>query len=65
MRGGRLEGQTTLSQIAGRDLQAANQVGQAPQVTITKTTLSGSAYRLLVAPYSIDVFQIPVAESAK
>ncbi|MGB8479316.1 MAG: hypothetical protein WCE63_10800 [Acidobacteriaceae bacterium] len=58
--GVRLEGQPTLWQIAGKDWQAADQVGQAPQVRITKTPVSGSAYRLSVAPISVDVFRFPV-----
>ena len=59
--GVRLEGQPTLWQIAGKDWQAADQVGQAPQVRITKALVSGSAHRLTVAPISVDVFRIPVA----
>lgn len=56
----RLEGQPTLWQITGRDLQAADQVGQAPQVSITKTVVGGSADRLSVAPISVDVYRFPV-----
>jgi alpha-L-arabinofuranosidase len=59
--GVRLEGQPALWQITGSNLQAADQVGQPPQVTITKTTVTGSAHTLPVAPLSVDVFRIPVA----
>lgn len=59
--GVRLAGQPTLWQITGQDLQAADQVGQAPQVTITKTTVRRSAHTLSVAPISVDVYRFPVA----
>jgi alpha-N-arabinofuranosidase len=59
--GVRLLGQPTLWQITGKDLQAADQVGQAPQVSIAKTQASGSAHRLSVAPISVSVYRIPVA----
>jgi alpha-L-arabinofuranosidase len=60
--GGRLQGQPTLWQITGKDLQAADQVGQAPQVTITKATVTGSAHKLSVAPMSVDVYQFPLEQ---
>ena len=60
--GVRLAGQPTLSQITGKTLQSEDQVGQAPQVAITKTTVSGSAHNLSVAPISVNIYQFPVAE---
>lgn len=58
--GVRMEGQPTMWRITGKDLQAADAVGQPPQVTITKTVVSDPAHRLSVAPNSISVFRIPV-----
>jgi alpha-L-arabinofuranosidase len=60
--GARLEGQPTLWQITGKDLQAADQVGQAPQVTITKTMVRGSGHQLSVAPISVNVYRFPVEQ---
>ena len=58
--GVRLEGQPTLWQITGKDLQAADQVGQAPQVTIKKSTVGGPARDLSVAPISVNVYRFAV-----
>ncbi|MGB8477454.1 MAG: alpha-N-arabinofuranosidase [Acidobacteriaceae bacterium] len=58
--GVRLQGQPTLWQITGKDLQAADQVGQAPLVAITRSTVSGSVHRLSVAPISVDIYRFPV-----
>ncbi|MGB7198933.1 MAG: alpha-N-arabinofuranosidase, partial [Acidobacteriaceae bacterium] len=57
-----LQGQPTVWQITGKNLQAADQVGQTPQVTITRSTVSGSPQRLTVAPISIDVYRFAVAQ---
>ena len=63
--GVKLEGPPTLWHITGKDLKAANQVGQPPQVTILTVKINGSAQKLSVAPISISIFQIPVASSAQ
>lgn len=63
--GTRLEGAPTLWQMTGKDLQAADRVGQQPQVTIKKIAISGSQHTLSVAPISINIFQFPVAQSAQ
>lgn len=63
--GARPEGTTTEWQMTGKDLQAADQVGQAPQVTIRMASLNGSPHQLSVAPISITIFRIPVAQSAQ
>ena len=57
-----LEGHPTLWRITGKNLQAADQVGQAQQVSITRTKVSSSAHNLSVAPISVDIYQFPVAE---
>jgi alpha-N-arabinofuranosidase len=58
----RLQGQPTLRQITGKNLQAADQVGQASQVTIIRRTVSGSPKSLTVVPISIDVYRFAVAQ---
>ncbi|HEU5350858.1 MAG TPA: alpha-N-arabinofuranosidase [Terracidiphilus sp.] len=63
--GVRPEGRPTLWQITGKDLQAADKVGQSPQVTITQTMVDGSEHSLSVAPISISIFRIPVAQRAQ
>jgi len=56
----RLKGEPALWQITGKDLQASDQVRQAPQVRITKTTVTGSLQELSVAPISVNVYRFPV-----
>ncbi len=63
--GVRLKGRPTLRQITGKDLQAADKVGQSPQVTITQALVDGSKGQLSVAPISISIFRIPVAQPAQ
>lgn len=58
--GVRLGGQPALWRITGNSLQAADQVEQAPQVTITKTNVSGSAHTLSVAPNSVNIYRFAV-----
>jgi len=60
--GARLAGRPTLWQITGKDLQAMDQVGQPPQVTITKTTVTAPARKLSVAPISADIYRFPVEQ---
>lgn len=60
--GVRLKSQSTLWQITGKDSQATDEVGQAPQVRITKTTLSGPAQKLSVAPTSVDIYRFAVEQ---
>jgi alpha-N-arabinofuranosidase len=60
--GVQMKGQPILWQVTSKELQATDQIGQAPQVSITKTTLSGSAHTLSVAPISVDVYRFPVEQ---
>lgn len=63
--GTRIEGPSTLWQITGKDLQAADRVGQAPQVSIRKIALGGTTHNIAVAPISIGIYQFPVAQDAQ
>jgi len=60
--GVQMKGQPTLWQVTGKDLQATDQIGQTPQVGITKTTLSGTARKLSIAPISVDIFRFAVQQ---
>jgi alpha-N-arabinofuranosidase len=63
--GVRLNGNGTLWQMTGKDLAAANHVGQPPQVELKENGLGASPTNITVAPISIDVYRFPVAESAQ
>ena len=60
-----LEGSSALWQLTGKDLQAADEVGQPPQVVIRKATSGDASHSISVAPISVDVYRFPVAQSAK
>jgi len=57
-----LSGGSTLLQLTGRDLEAANRVGQPPQVEIRETALGDTPSSLSVAPNSISIYRLPVAQ---
>ena len=59
----RLTGSPTLWVITGKDLQAAERVGQPPQVVIRRMSVSDSPHTLSVAPISISIFRFPVVRS--
>ena len=60
--GVQMKGQPTLWQVTGKDLQATDQIGQTAQVRVTKTTLSGTARKLSIAPISVDIFRFAVQQ---
>jgi len=63
--GARLMGKPILWQMTGKDLDATNRVGQAPQVTVKETVSEAVPNSLSVAPVSINVFRIPLAGGAQ
>jgi alpha-N-arabinofuranosidase len=63
--GTRLTGNGTLWKMTGKDLDAANHVGQPPQVDVRETALGAASKTLTVAPISIDVFRFPVTATAQ
>jgi len=63
--GARLEGQSTLWQMTGKDLAAANLVGGPPQVTVKRIVLGDAAGTISVAPISVNVYRFPVVQSAQ
>ncbi|MGO9936901.1 MAG: alpha-N-arabinofuranosidase [Terracidiphilus sp.] len=60
VRGLQLAGASTLWQMTGRSLDAANHVGQEPQVGIKEIAVGGSPHSLSVAPISVNVYQFPI-----
>lgn len=59
-----LTGNATLWQMTGKDLEAANRVGQTPQVEVKETAIGEAGTTLSVAPISVDVYRFAVAETA-
>ncbi len=60
--GTRLEGPSTLWRMTGKSLEAANRVGQEPQVEVQKVSLGDVPQTISVAPISINIYQFPVAK---
>jgi alpha-N-arabinofuranosidase len=63
--GVRLAGNSTLWQMTGKDLEAANHVGQEPQVIVKEIALGEVPQTLSVAPISIDIYRFPVVPAAQ
>jgi len=63
--GARLAGSSTLWQITGKSLDAANSVGQSPEVEVKETAIGDAPRSLTVAPISINVYRFPVAQRAQ
>ena len=61
----RLAGPSTLSQLTGATLDAANRIGQPPQVEIKQTAIADVPRSLTVAPISVNIYRFPVAETAQ
>jgi alpha-N-arabinofuranosidase len=61
----RLAGPSMLWQMTGDSLDAANHVGQPPQVEIKQVALGDAPGSISVAPISINIYQFPVAQAAQ
>jgi alpha-N-arabinofuranosidase len=62
--GARLAGSLTLWQMIGKNLEAANHVGEAPQVEVKEISAS-NAPGISVAPISVNVYRFPLAQGAQ
>ena len=62
--GARQAGNATLWQLTGKNLDAANKVGQPSQVEMKQTEIGEAPAILSVAPISIDVYRFPVVQTA-
>ena len=59
----RLDGKGMLWQMTGKDLDAANHVGQTPQVEVKEAAIGETPTRLSVPPNSVNIYRFPVAQS--
>jgi alpha-L-arabinofuranosidase len=60
--GGRLAGKSTLWEMTGKDLDAANHVGQKPQVDVQEIPMGDVPTTISVAPLSVDIYRFPVVQ---
>jgi alpha-N-arabinofuranosidase len=63
--GARLAGPSTLWQMTGNGLDAANHVGQPPQVAVKEIPLGDAPGTITVAPISVNIYRFPVAPAAQ
>jgi len=63
--GTRVAGPSTLWQLTGATVDAANRVGQPPQVEIKEISIANIPGSISVAPISVNIYRFPVAQSAQ
>jgi alpha-N-arabinofuranosidase len=63
--GARLAGPSTQWQMTGSSLDAANHVGQPPQVVVKETSIGNVPATITVAPISINIYRFPVTGAAQ
>jgi alpha-L-arabinofuranosidase len=63
--GMRLAGKSALWRMTGKDLDAANKVGEKPQVEVKEIPLGDVPATISVAPISIDIYQFPALQVAQ
>jgi alpha-N-arabinofuranosidase len=63
--GARLAGPSKLWQMTGKTLEAANDVGETPQVEVKEISMSNAPGTISVAPISVNVYRFPVAQGAQ
>ena len=54
----------TLWRMTGKTLEAANKVGQDPQVGVEESTFGGTSPTFSVAPISIEIYRFPLVQTA-
>ena len=57
----RLVGNATMWEMTGPNLEAADRVGQPPQVEVKESALGPVAQSIVVPPISVDIYRFPVA----
>lgn len=62
--GANLSGNGTLWQMTGKNLEAANHVGQVPQIELQQTPMGEAPTTLSVAPISVDIYRFPIVQTA-
>ncbi len=60
-----LAGPSTLWQMTGRSLDAANHVGQKPQVEVKEIPIGGASGTISVAPISVNIYRFPLAQPTR
>ncbi|MGB6744645.1 MAG: alpha-N-arabinofuranosidase [Terracidiphilus sp.] len=63
--GAQLTGPSTLWQMTGSSADAANHVGQPPQVSVNEIPLGDVPRTISVAPISVNIYRFPVASAAQ
>src|SRR6202041_1950229 len=63
--GTRLTGPSTLWQLTGATVDAANRVSQPPQVEIKQIPISQAPGTISVAPITVNIYRFPVAQTAQ
>jgi alpha-N-arabinofuranosidase len=63
--GTRLAGPSMFWQLTGNSLDAANRVGQPPQVEVKEIPIASAPGTVSVAPISINIYRFPVVETAR
>jgi alpha-N-arabinofuranosidase len=61
--GARLEGPSTLWRMTGKDLEAANRVGELPKVEVREIEIGDVPRTLSVAPISVDIYRFPAVQT--
>jgi alpha-L-arabinofuranosidase len=63
--GTRLAGPSKLWQLTGATVDAANRVGEPPQVEIKEIPIDGAPGTISVAPISVNIYRFPVAQTTQ
>jgi alpha-L-arabinofuranosidase len=63
--GTRIAGPSTLWQLTGSTVDAANRVGQPPQVEIKEILIDSTPGAISVAPISVNIYRFPITQSAQ
>ncbi len=63
--GAHLRGSATLWRMTGNNLEAANKVGQMPQVEVKESKIAEAPTILSVAPISVEIYRFPVSPTAR
>jgi alpha-N-arabinofuranosidase len=61
--GARLAGKSTLWQMTGKDLDAANHLGHEPQVEVKEIEIGDAPSTLSVVPISVNIYRFPVVQT--
>jgi len=63
--GARVAGPSTLWQMTGSSLDAANHVGQPPQVEVKEIPIGDAPRTIVVAPISVNIYRFPMVQAGQ